>query len=96
MISGVNSCLTIKTKKKMKKILFMVAAVALMVLTACNKDEFQGGMDAAAGTVEFVAGFDVDTKTDLADDENSKSGKKTIWTDGDKISINGYIIDCFT
>ena len=86
MISGVNSCLTIKTMKKMKKILFMVAAVALMVLTACNKDEFQGGVNAATGTVEFVAGFDIDTKTALDDTK-----KKTVWSESDKISINGQV-----
>ena len=41
--SGNNRCLTIKTKTEMKKNLFMVAAVALMTFTACNKEEIAGG-----------------------------------------------------
>lgn len=86
MISGVNSCLTIKTMKKMKKILFMVAVVALMILTACNKEDFHGCVNAAEGTVEFVAGFDVDTKTAFNDTKT-----KTVWSRDDKISINGQL-----
>ena len=70
----------------MKKNLFMVAAVALMVFTACNKEEFNASVDAQAGTVEFVAGFDVDTKTTL-----DETKTKTLWAKDDKISINGFV-----
>ncbi len=69
----------------MKKNLFMVAAVALMTFTACNKEEINDSVNAQAGTVEFVAGFDVDTKTAL-----DETKTKTLWSDGDKISINGF------
>lgn len=82
MICGANRCLTIKTKEEMKKNLFMVAAVALMVFTACNKEEINVEAGASVGTIEFVAGFDADTKTTL------KAGK-TEWVAGDEISING-------
>ena len=60
----------------------MVAAVALMVFTACNKEEINVEAGASVGTLEFVAGFDADTKTTL------KAGK-TEWVAGDEISING-------
>ena len=83
---GANSCLTIKTKMKMKKILFVVAAVALMAFTACNKEEINTSVEAAAGTVEFVAGFDAETKTTLSEG-------KTLWVAGDEISINGQIFE---
>lgn len=70
----------------MKKNLFVVAAVALMAFTACNKEEFNASVDAQAGTVEFVAGFDVDTKTALDDTKT-----KTLWAENDEISINGFV-----
>lgn len=70
----------------MKKNLFVVAAVALLAFTACNKEEFNASVDAQAGTVEFVAGFDVDTKTTLDDTKT-----KTLWAEDDKISINGFV-----
>lgn len=70
----------------MKKNLFMVAAVALMVLTACNKEEVAGGNPAdnqTPATVEFTASF-ADTKTTL-----NNEGKKTLWEETDRIDING-------
>ena len=77
-----NRCLTIKTKMTMKKILFVVAAVASMVFTACNKEEFSVIENAAVGTIEFTASFDAETKTTL-------NNGKTEWLKGDEISING-------
>ena len=71
---------------KMKKILFVVAAVALMAFTACNKEEINTGVETVAGTVEFVAGFDAETKTTLSEG-------KTLWVEGDEISINGQIFE---
>ena len=64
----------------------MVAAVALMVLTACNKEEVAGGNPAdnqTPATVEFSASF-ADTKTTL-----NNEGKKTLWVETDRIDING-------
>lgn len=66
----------------MKKNLFVVAAVALMAFTACNKEEFNYGAGAPIGSIEFTAGFEAETKTTLADG-------KTEWVAGDEISING-------
>ena len=73
----------------MKKNLFMVAAVALLALVSCNKEEINnGGVDpqepqAPSVTVQFTASLEA-TKTSL-DVEN----KKTVWLETDKISING-------
>lgn len=76
-----------KTKKEMKKNLFMVAAVAMMALTACNKEEVAGGNPAESQTpatvVEFTASF-AQTKTEL-----NAEGKKTLWVETDRIDING-------
>lgn len=89
MIFGANRCLTIKTKNEMKKNLFMVAAVALMALVSCNKEEINNNVveqpqEEPTVIVEFEAGFDVETKTALDAD-----GKKTVWKSDDRISING-------
>ncbi len=73
----------------MKKNLFMVAAVALMALVSCNKEEIDNNVveqpqEEPTVIVEFEAGFDVETKTALDAD-----GKKTVWKSDDRISING-------
>ena len=73
----------------MKKNLFMVAAVALMALVSCNKEEINNNVveqpqEEPTVIVEFEAGFDVETKTALDAD-----GKKTVWKSDDRISING-------
>ena len=83
-----NRCLTIKTKKEMKKNLFMVAAVALMALVSCNKEEINGGepqVQQPSYYVEFTASLEDDaTKTSYAADL-----KKTKWSEGDEIAVNG-------
>ena len=95
-----NRCLTIKTKKTMKKNLFMVAAVALMALVSCNKEDINGGSEpqtpevvAPSYYVEFTAEAanepaaaptSVQTKTTY--DETTK---KTLWENNDEISVNG-------
>ena len=90
MTFGANRCLTIKTKKEMKKNLFMVAAVALMALVSCNKEEINnGGVEATqpqepSVVVEFTASLGEDTKTTL-----DFANKKTLWVETDAISING-------
>ena len=94
-----NRCLTIKTKTKMKKNLFMVAAVALMAMVSCNKEEVnQSGPEVAPEPsyyVEFTAQIDneetpapaqTQTQTRTAYDETNKTTK---WIDGDLISVNG-------
>ena len=65
-----NRCLTIKTKKIMKKNLFMVAAVALMAMVSCNKEEINGLQGGEPSSITFTAESDA-TKTSLgeADDE---------------------------
>ena len=72
----------------MKKNLFMVAAVALMAMVSCNKEEVNnGGVEVTPEPtviVEFEAGFDIETKTAL-----DAEGTKTVWTLEDRISING-------
>ena len=75
----------------MKKNLFMVAAVALMALVSCNKEEINnGGVDpqepqAPSVTVEFTASLgEEETKTTL-----DATNKKTLWVETDVISING-------
>ena len=70
----------------------MVAAVALMALVSCNKEEINnGGVDVApqpqepSVLVEFTASLgDEDTKTTLNEG-------KTLWLESDKISINGQV-----
>ena len=92
MTFGANRCITIKTKKEMKKNLFMVAAVALMAMVSCNKEEINnGGADVQAQEpsvlVEFTASLGEDaTKTTL-----DAANKKTLWVKTDEISINGEV-----
>lgn len=69
----------------------MVAAVALMALVSCNKEEINnGGVDpqepqAPSVTVEFTASLgEEETKTTL-----DATNKKTLWVETDVISING-------
>ena len=74
-------------KKEMKKNLFMLAAVALMSFTACNKEEVsvENPVDnqTPATVVEFTASF-ATTKTAL-----DNTGAKTLWVESDRIDING-------
>ena len=70
----------------------MVAAVALMALVSCNKEEINnGGADVQAQEpsvlVEFTASLGEDaTKTTL-----DAANKKTLWVKTDEISINGEV-----
>ena len=75
----------------MKKNLFVVAAVALMAMVSCNKEEINGGNDLVdtvkpSVTVEFVASVEAETKTTLVGEAGNK---RTEWVAGDAISING-------
>ena len=95
-----NRCLTIKTKKIMKKNLFMVAAVALIATVSCNKEEFTNNdAQGVASDVVFVAELEqpnadateapaaVQTKTSLGTTTNGVTAVN--WVKDDKIKING-------
>ncbi len=91
MTFGANRCRTIKTKKEMKKNLFVVAAVALMALVSCNKEEINNGAaeqpqsQEPSVLVEFTASLgEESTKTTLSEG-------KTLWLESDEISINGEV-----
>ena len=90
-----NRCLTIKTKKEMKKNLFMVAAVALMALVSCNKEEINNNEIINDEQIEtpsdivFVAEFDQEADTKIALGDVVDGVRKTTWEAKDKISING-------
>lgn len=75
----------------MKKNLFMVAAVALLAMVSCNKENVSdGGSQGPSEIVEFVASLSeddaasVDKKTTY-----DETNKKTKWISGDEISVNG-------
>ena len=95
MTFGANRCLTIKTKKEMKKNLFMVAAVALMALVSCNKEEITNIENIAGDQIEtpsdivFVAEFDQEPDTKIALGDLVDGVRKTTWEAGDMIKING-------
>jgi len=96
-----NRCLTIKTKKIMKKNLFMVAAVALMAMVSCNKEEIgNNGVEGGhASDIVFSAELEqpdggaavapaaVQTKTSLGEAVNNVH--PVTWNAGDKIKVNG-------
>ena len=73
----------------MKKNLFMVAAVALMAMVSCNKEEVNSGIEGQASDIVFVAGFDQDAQTKTALGEAVDGFRQATWVEGDKISING-------
>lgn len=87
----------------MKKNLFMVAAVALMALTACTKENVNEGgaqapeMPAPSYYVEFTAeaaNDDAAATPSAPSSAQSKttfdeSAKKTLWSSDDLISVNG-------
>ena len=77
---SLGNSLTIKKQRKMKKNLFMIAAVAIAAV-ACNK-ELPGEQVPAGDVVTFEASVDgADTKVSL-------EGKVSKWESGDKITIH--------
>ena len=72
----------------MKKNLFMVAAVALMALVSCNKEEINNDvLEAPVSDIVFEAETPM-TKTTIGEaDENGV--RPVSWVVGDKITING-------
>ena len=95
--SSIGNSLTIKTKKEMKKNLFMVAAVALMALVSCNKEEITNNENIAGDQIEtpsdivFVAEFDQESDTKIALGDLVDGVRKTTWVAGDEIKINGTV-----
>lgn len=100
-ISGANSCLTFKTKKMMKKILFMVAAVAALAMVSCNKEGADGGTEAKEPSVvvEFSASISMGDENTAVQPQSSAATRttvdhtvltnpKTLWLETDEISIN--------
>ena len=90
-------------KKEMKKNLFMVAAVALMAMISCNKEEMNIGGEPQVPEVlqpsyyvEFTAdlGADEETVAPIPQSAATKTtydatNKKTKWVAGDLIAVNG-------
>lgn len=92
-------------KKEMKKNLFMVAAVALMALVSCNKEEINNvGEPQEPQTPEVVEpSYYIEFTADLGAEETvtptvqqsairttiDVANKKTLWVEGDAISVNG-------
>ena len=92
-------------KKEMKMNLFMVAAVALMALVSCNKEEINNvGEPQKPLTPEVVEpSYYVEFTADLGAEETvtptvqqtatrttiDVANKKTLWVEGDAISVNG-------
>ena len=79
----------------MKKNLFMVAAVALMALVSCNKEEINNNEIINDEQIEtpsdivFVAEFDQEPDTKIALGDLVDGVRKTTWEAGDMIKING-------
>ena len=86
-----NRCLTIKTKKEMKKNLFMVAAVALVALVSCNKETNSPLQPAPVSDIKFEAEF-VNEQTKTSIGEADKNGYRNVtWDLGEEVYINGTL-----
>ena len=73
----------------MKKNLFMVAAVALMAMVSCNKEEINGLQGGEPSSITFTAESDA-TRTSLG--EADAEGVKAVnWVSGDQITVNGVL-----
>ena len=75
----------------MKKNLFIVAAVALMAMVSCNKEEINNNGAEQASDIVFVAEFDQEDDTKIALGELVDGVRKTTWVAGDEIKINGTV-----
>ena len=70
----------------------MVAAVALMALVSCNKEEINTPVlpqEGEASDIVFVAEFDQEAQTKTALGEVVEGKRQATWVAGDEISING-------
>ena len=91
LLGSGNRCLTIKTKKEMKKNLFVVAAVALVALVSCNKETNSPLQPAPVSDIKFEAEFvNEQTKTSIGEaDENGY--RNVTWDLGELVHINGTL-----
>lgn len=83
----------------MKKNLFMVAAVALMALVSCSKEDFNDGVQGGASDIVFSAELEqpaglpaaeqaeIQSKTSLGEAVNNV--RPVSWVAGDQIKVNG-------
>ena len=72
----------------------MVAAVALMAMVSCNKEEINNGVQESASNIVFVGEFDQDDQepaSKIALGELVDRVRKTTWVAGDEIKINGTV-----
>ena len=69
----------------------MVAAVALMALVSCNKEEINNGVQEPASDIVFVAEFEQEADTKIALGEVEDGVRMTTWVAGDQIKINGTV-----
>lgn len=73
----------------MKKIFYVIACSALLLLNACNDNEF-GGRGAVEGdAISFVANLKTDAKTRTVYGEQNTTTKAwpIYWVDGDKVDV---------
>lgn len=73
----------------MKKIFYVIACSALLLLNACNDNEF-GGRGAVEGdAISFVANLKTDAKTRTVYGEQNETTKAwpIYWKDGDKVDV---------
>lgn len=87
-------------KKEMKKNLFMVAAVVLMAMISCNKEQINPGSEPETPQeaepsyyVEFTADLGADDATSAPQSAATRTildvkNKKTLWVEDDVISVN--------
>ena len=85
----IGNSLTIKTKKEMKKNLFMVAAVAI-AMVSCNKEDINTPALPQEGEVSDIVFVAESVQTKTAIGEADADGNRAVtWETGDAISING-------
>ena len=75
----------------MKKNLFVLAAVALMALVSCNKEEANNGVVTPEGTMEFTAYVDGAMTKATFETDDVTNGAETHWEIGDVIYVNGEV-----
>ncbi|MBR5808440.1 MAG: hypothetical protein IKY24_07450, partial [Alistipes sp.] len=73
----------------MKRVYFLIVAALALCCVGCTTDLNEVGAGASKSTVLTVA---VQSPTKVAlGDKNGDGGYSATWSEGDKISVNGYI-----
>ncbi len=78
-----NNVNLIKTRRIMKKIFFPIVMMASLLVAGCVKENLVEPDVPQSGVTVLTANVDAATRTVLQDDE------KVLWTNGDKINVNG-------